>query len=288
MFNQSVKTMCTSYLQKDVHSVQLVDRKQNNVYKRETVLSTDVLPFVRARDYEQTLRLIAQSHKDSWYLHYHFFCDDAAEAVRRVPSVTYSFNRSRVLRRAQISGARMCNLAHKKGLFYYVTDMVVSCSFDALVFASLLNTFKKFDDEITIEFKSLHIIGRNRKRLLMGRYEELIEKFYRRSKLPRNSVHFARLEDEDLLGAIRTKVTTTKPLFDIVHIICDVLGDDVETIKFGDKGYFEMSRICTVELDLYTERPFDSIVNNFNYRKFSSFGCYANGQNIVNLKHQNL
>lgn len=288
MFYLLVIVMETNYLQNDVHNIKDVFRTKKPLYKSECVLSTEVLPMIRAKDYEDTLRLIYQSHKDSWYLHYHFIADDGAAAVRRVPSVTHHFNRSRVLRRAQISGARMCNLARYKSRFYYVTDMVVSCSFDALVFASLLNSYKHFDNEFTVEFKALEVFGRNRKRLLAGRYDELIEKFYRRSKLPRNSVTFHRLDDEEFLGALRTKVTTTKPIFDIAHILCDVLCNDIESIKFGDLGLFEMSRSSTVNLDLYTERPFDGIVNDFQYRKFSSFGCYANGQNIVNLKHKKL
>lgn len=281
--------MNKSYFANEVKRPFLVNRSSKPRYTCERVLSTEVFPFVRAREYEQTLKLIAAAHPDSWFIRYHFFTDDAVEAVRRVPSVTMQFNRSRVLRRAQISGARMCCLSRHSSLFYYVTDMVVSCSYDALVFATLLNTFKKFDEQIIVEFKSLHIEGRGRKRLLVQRYDELIEKFYRRSKLPRNAVRFSRLDsDEILLGDIRCELTTTKPLFDIIRILCDVLNDDIESIKFGKHTIFEMSRVSTINLDSYTFRPIDGIVDKFNYRKFSSFGCYANGQNIVNLKHSAL
>lgn len=281
--------MNKSYFANEVKRPQIVNRCSKPRYTCENVLSTEVFPFVRAREYAQTLKLIAAAHPDSWFIRYHFMTDDAEAAVRRVPSVTMQFNRSRVLRRAQISGARMCCLSHHNLLYYYVSDMVVSCSYDALVFATLLNTFQKFDDKIVVEFKSLHIEGRGRKRLLVHHYDELVEKFYRRSKLPRNAVRFSRLDsDEILLGDIRCELTTTKPLFDIIRILCDVLNDDVESIKFGKHTLFEMSRVSTIDLDSYTFRPIDGIVDKFNYRKFSSFGCYANGQNIVNLKHSAL
>lgn len=279
--------MSNNYFTRAVNRPQFVHRSNKPRYRCESVLSTEVFPFVRAREYEKTLDLIAAAHPDSWYIRYHFFSDNAEEAVRRVPSVTMQFNRSRVLRRAQISGARMCCLSHHNVLYYYVTDMVVSCSYDALVFASLLNTFKKFDEKIIVEFKYLFVEGRNKKRIMARRLDELIEKFYRRSKLPRNAVRFSRLDD-DVDGDIRCELTTTKPIFDIIRILCDVLNDDIVAIKFGKHTMFEMSRVSTIDLDSYTFRPIDGIVEKFNYRKFSSFGCYANGQNIVKLKHSAL
>lgn len=280
--------MSYNYLHKDPEKPIRVFRQQKPLYKRESVLSTDVFPMIRARDYEQTLQLIAAAHRDRWYLHYHFFSSDAAEAVSRVPSVIRQFNRSRVLRRAHISGARMCNLSQYQSMFYYVSDIVTSCSFDALVFASLLNTYKRFDSHCIVSFRSLMVEGRQRKRLLASRYDDLIEKFFRRSKLPRNSVHFSRCDDEYLLGEIRTKITTTKPLFDVINILCDVLGDDVQQINFGEHKHFTMSRSSTVDIDLYSVRPIDDMLNNFRYHKFSSFGLYANGQNIVNLNTSKL
>ena len=94
--------MKRNYLARDLDAPYLVTRVSKPFHKCETVLTTDVLPLIRAQRWHDSLVAIGNNHRDAWYLRYTFEYRDAAEAVKRVPSVIAQMNRSRVLRRAKI------------------------------------------------------------------------------------------------------------------------------------------------------------------------------------------
>lgn len=276
--------MKRNYLARDLDAPFLVTRVSKPFHKCETVLTTDVLPLIRAQRWHDSLVAIGNNHRDAWYLRYTFEYRDAAEAVKRVPSVIAQMNRSRVLRRAKISGARMCVIQQWHGRkSKYISNLVCSCSFDAMVFASLLNTFDRFDDQFYIDFKPLSFGKRNRKNVLRAKFDDLVEKFYRRSKLPRNTVGIHRCEDSELLGALRMRITTVKPIFDVALMACDIFGDEVDGISFGDGSILDLSRSPNIDIDDYAVRPFDTFTNNFVYRQFRGFGIYSDNREIQKL-----
>lgn len=276
--------MKRNYLARDLDAPYLVTRVSKPFHKCETVLTTDVLPLIRAQRWHDSLVAIGNNHRDAWYLRYTFEYRDAAEAVKRVPSVIAQMNRSRVLRRAKISGARMCNIQQWHGKrCKYLTNIVCSCTFDALVFANLLNSFDYFDDSFTLTFKPLDVVGRQRKQAIKYKIDDYIEKFYRRSKFARNMVALHRCEDDDFLGSFSIQVTTVKPIFDVALIACDIFKDDIEAVTFGDGSMFEMSRYPNIDVDDYVTRPIDKIKADFCFRPFRGFGLYADNREILKL-----
>lgn len=282
--------MNNSYLHRDPEQPYYPRRVSKPRYKCETVLSTEVLPLVRAQQWRDNLIAISKQHRDAWFIKYVFGAADAEKAVLRVPAVIAQLNRSRVLRRAKVSGARMCNIHLWNGRHKhkYITDIVVSCSFDAMVFASLLNSFDTFDNGFTITFKPLNVQGRNRKQILRHHIDDLIEKFYRRSKFPRNMVAIHRCEDLDFFGSFDLEFCTVKPIFDVCLIACDIFGDEIDGIKFKGGPTFELTRSPNIDLDDYVTRPFDKITSNFVYRQFRGFGQYSDNREILKLLKPNL
>ena len=276
--------METNYLTRNPEKPNYPQRVSKPRYTCETVLQTDVLPLVRAQEWRDKLVAIGEHHKDAWYIKYVFSSTDAASAVLRVPAVIAQTNRSRVLRRAKISGARMCNIQQWHGKrCKYLTNIVCSCTFDALVFANLLNSFDYFDSSFTLTFKPLNVVGRNRKQAIKYKIDDYIEKFYRRSKFARNMVALHRCEDDDFLGSFSIEVTTVKPIFDVALIACDIFKDDIEAVTFGDGSMFEMSRYPNIDVDDYVTRPIDKIKADFCFRPFRGFGLYADNREILKL-----
>ena len=163
-----------------------------------------------------------------------------------------------------------------------------SATFDAMVFASLLNSFDTFDNGFTITFKPLNVQGRNRKQILRHHIDDLIEKFYRRSKFPRNMVAIHRCEDLDFFGSFDLEFCTVKPIFDVCLIACDIFGDEIDGIKFKGGPTFELTRSPNIDLDDYVTRPFDKITSNFVYRQFRGFGQYSDNREILKLLKPNL
>ena len=92
-------------------SKKLVMRSTAPIYKGKFALSTDVKLFHRFEHITSTMLRAAESMPDAYFVHFKITTDVPADTVRIVPSVLQSFNRSRVMRRACVSGIRMCNLA---------------------------------------------------------------------------------------------------------------------------------------------------------------------------------
>lgn len=273
-----------NYLARDPEKPFYPHRVSKPRYKCENVLSTEVLPLVRANQWRENLIAISKQHRDSWFIKYQFEYKDASQAVLRVPAVIAQMNRSRVLRRAKISGARMCCLQQWLGKRHrYITDIVVSCAFDAMVFAALLNSFDSFDDSFTLNFKPIEHHGRNAKQVLRRKIDDLIEKFYRRSKFARNMVALHRCEDDEFLGSFSLKITTVKPIFDVALIACEIFEDELDGVTFGDGRMFAMSRSADIDVDDYVARPIDKMTNDFVFRPFRGFGRYADNTEILKL-----
>ena len=260
----------------------LVSRSDNPIYKCECVLSTDVLPIVGFDAVTKQFDRVFTNHSRPWYLHYHFYGDTPKDLVRRVPSILNCFNRSRRLRRARISGLRLCNLDTTKKPYRYTTDMVISSSYGAMLFATLANNYCRIDSEVYITFNPLvkqsYKGRRDMCRAKEFRHLDLVEKFFRRSKLSRHSCTIDRLEDEDLLdlGVIVWVVRSSRSIFDIVFAIIEALYDDISTVEFGPLRLLQLSKTPTADVDNYWQRPVDKFLYDARFKKASAFGIYHN------------
>lgn len=259
---------------------QMVKRAPVPVYRRENVLTTDYLPIVGVDNLTQHFPTVFANHSDPWYLHYEFYHDDAVEAVRRVPSILNSFNRSRTLRRARISGIRLCNLDTSRKPFRCINDMVISSTYGAMLIASLADTFCSIHQEVIINFTAS---GKRDKRLKEYRHNALLDKFWRRSNLSRHSVMIERLEDDDplSLGFLSWRVTTTKSLFDVVYKLIEILYSEIDEVIFGALRSLRLSKSPTFDPEDYLYRPMDKVLVNVRYRRYSAFGVYHNNPQFL-------
>ena len=259
----------------------MVRRSTKPVYTCERVLSTDSLPIVGFDAVTTLFPVVFAKHSRPWYLHYRFYGNDPADMVKRVPSIINAFNRSRTLRKAKISGIRICNVDCSNHKMRYVTDMVVSSSYGAILMAALANNFEKIDNVARISFYPVATKGlrctRDMKRAKEVRHQDLVEKFFRRSKLSRHSCTIDRHEDEDPLnlGIIEWEVRATRSLFDIVYKIIEVLYDDILDVSFGTPRFFVLSKTPTADVDNYLQRPVDKLLHNLRYKRASAFGIYC-------------
>ena len=255
----------------------LVNRSRKPNYKRETVLTTDVLPIVGFSNLTKHFPDVFASHNDPWYLHYEFYDKDVEKIAKRIPSILNSFNRSRVLRRAKISGIRLCNIDCTSKIPRCINDMVVSSTYGAILIASLADTFGSISDSVTVTFKPV-ARRRDLKAHLEMRHNELLNRFWRRSHLPRHGVIIERVEDDDPLnnGYLSWRVTTSKSLFDIIYKLIEILYPEIEDVVFGSKGFFKLSKYVTADADDYMFRPMDKFLYNIRYRRYSAFGIYHN------------
>lgn len=133
--------MKDTQLLKNPQQPYLLRRSSKPIYRRENVLTTDVLPIAGFTDATKHFPDVFASHADPWYIHYEFFEKDTDKISKRVPSILNAFNRSRVLRRAKISGLRICNIDCTRRIPRCVNDMVVSSTYGAILIASLADTF---------------------------------------------------------------------------------------------------------------------------------------------------
>ena len=272
--------MSNNYLRKIAKPDFELKRSLTKVNFRPCVLSTDIVPLSKFEHFTGLMKKVSEHNRKPWFIHYQFHSTDPQEDCRRVPKVLYSINRSRVLRRAKISGLRMCNFARRGTKNYYVCDFVVSCLYDAAVIASGLYSYHNIASaEITFTSKSF--VGRGHRQLVNQRHNELLELFWRRSKLPRHFVDIERIDDDILkLGLITWRISSDRDnLIDVIYKILEVLHDDVEDVSIAN-GLIRLSRTLTADPMDYTIMPFDRLILP-RFRKYSAFGSYHNNPDYI-------
>lgn len=259
------------------HEAKIVYRSNKPVYKRENVLTTDVIPIAGFSEVTELFPDVFSQHPDAWFLHYEFFDKDTDLIRKRVPSILNAFNRSRVLRREKISGVRVCNIDCTRKIPRCVNDMVISSTYGAVLIASLADTFQRISDQVIITFKPVPN-NRDRKRWVALRSEELMNRFWRRSHLPKSGIILERIEDDDplMFGVFSWRLSTSKPIFDILFKLLTILYDEIDDVQIGSKGYFRLSKSPTADPGDYMYRPVDKLLYNIRYRRYSAFGIYHN------------
>ena len=134
----------------------LVKRSTRPVYKRECVLSTDLVPYSGVSKFIDLTADLKKECSDAWFIRSKIWrFERSADVVRVVPTIIHSFNKSRVLRRANISGLRLCNLKpNNRGQLVYTTDVVVNNTFSLECFVSAFRDFLQLPQSCTIYFKN--------------------------------------------------------------------------------------------------------------------------------------
>lgn len=262
----------------------LVRRSDAPVYKNQFVLTTDVNRLAQLDDFKKVMQLAADSSPDAWYLHFHTRAREPRDTVRIVPSALNAFNSSRVLRRSRVSGLRMCNLYQKQsGAYYYVSDMVVSCSFDAIAIASTLADYCKLANRVYVSFDYPKSCRQNPKKADYRAYaEQLIREFWSRSMLARHSV-FVSPEPHDVLSFYVTLVFEPKSmeLWPLLEYIFRSLGDKLSHLSINNNETLIISRTSQVEDDLYFAYKPTDVFARVRYRRFSAFGTFYNNPNYL-------
>lgn len=252
-------------------------RRVTDVTFAPTVLSTEFVPISRFDQFRQKMADVAKEHSNPFYIHYEFRTDDVVEAVRRVPKCLHAINRSRVLRRARISGLRMCNLVNRgPNVNYYVSDMVVSSLYDAAVICSGLLTFHKaaYAD---IEFKVDDV---RQKRFRLIKQEQMFNDFWRRSCLSRHALHIEFLEPDPLFGSLRWRISSKKlELMDAVYKVLEYLGSEISSVSMADERII-ISRNSNAEAENYSANDFQRTYP-VRYRHYSAFGIYCNNPRFL-------
>ena len=105
-----------------------------------------------------------------------------------------------------------------------------------------------------------------------------MNRFWRRSHLPKSGIILERIEDDDplMFGVFSWRLSTSKPIFDILFKLLTILYDEIDDVQIGSKGYFRLSKSPTADPDDYMYRPVDKLLYNIRYRRYSAFGIYHN------------
>lgn len=257
------------------HFHNLVKRSQNPVYKCANVLTTDVLPIAEYERFTDLMRSSAIDYPDSWYLHT-TLKGEPQDITRVLPTIIQSFNRSRPLRRARISGLRMCNYIAHINRPYYVTDMLITSTYGALLFVAALCEYANSFPDAVVTLKP----GCDKPIKSTARYvhKSAIDRFWRRAKLPQHYCTIIPNFDDPLrMGYVSWNVTS-KDIIGSLWAILENLRLDVESVKIGQ---IEISRNPLHDPEEYTVREFDKVRVPLRYRRFSAFGTFHNNSKYL-------
>lgn len=258
-----------------------VKRSSAPVHSNPFALVTDVTAFSRFDAVTATMKKAAQSMPDPYYLHFRNYFDDPADAVKIVPTVLQSFNRSRTLRRQCISGIRMCNVYSHNRSWYYVSDMVLQSAFDACMMCAGLADFAHFGSHIllTIPIPRPYINGG-----LGGhaRFAELCEKrFWNESRLRRASVGFfvESYKASNLVVRLEPHGLPHVSLLSYVLRVFNPYKGVKVSVGMGDRLIVSRDPLW-VKGEYQTFAP-DKDLARFRYRHASAFGKYHNNPDYL-------
>lgn len=118
----------------------LVKRCKESRYSGKFALSSKI-GLLRGVDlYRDALDFLKETQRQCWHCQL-VFNGKPDDVTRVVPSIFYSFNRSRILRRLKISGIRACNVIMERGNAKYVGDITFIDRLGVQCFAQALETY---------------------------------------------------------------------------------------------------------------------------------------------------
>lgn len=276
-----IKRMSFNYFQAIKLGEKRVKRSSAPVHSNPFALVTDVTAFSRFDVVTATMKKAAQSMPDPYYLHFRNYFDDPADAVKIVPTVLQSFNRSRTLRRQCISGIRMCNLYSHNFSWYYVSDMVLQSAFDTCMMCAGLADFSNFGSHILLTVpipRSYYTGGLNGKRRFANMCERI---FWNNSYLQRSSVGFFVEAWQDSFLIVRLEphgLSHVSVLSYVLRAFHEFKGVKV-AVGMGDRLIVSRDPLWNKgEYQIY--QP-DKALARFRYRHASAFGKYHNNPDYL-------
>ena len=251
----------------------MVRRSTNPYYRGKFALVTDVNVMARFDAVTQTMQRAAESMPEPYFLHFKIETECPADAVRIVPSILQSFNRTRTMRRAAVSGIRMCNLLSYNNTIDYVSDMVVSCAFDAVAISAGLAEYSSLGSHMYVQLP----IPRDYLRRRDGAqfFANLaVEKFWRSSKLRRHSV-FVAVESilaQTVLLRFEPKAISHIPLLSYILDAYKDYSDLRVEVGRGSRLIVAKSPLWLKE-DYYIFKPIE-VLNDIRFRRAAAFGAF--------------
>lgn len=260
---------------------QLVKRSTRPIYNGKFALTTNVNRLHRLDSFVELMRNASQSSPNAWWLQYHTKTKTPSDTVRIIPSVLSSFNRSRVLRRSRVSGLRMCNLYEHRNRFFYISDLVVSCSFDAIAIASAIAEFDGCGDRVFVSLPFRDRFKASKSEFVISA-ERYIETFWRKSNLARHAVfvtpntYEAMTQTVDLIFEPKTL-----PLLPLLGYILNSFDSQLLWLSIGNNQRLCISKSSMIEEDLYQTYKPTQLSANVRYKHFSAFGTFFNNPNYI-------
>lgn len=272
-------------------------KKSNAPYaKNPFCLMTDVNQLKGFEEFFELMKHAAKVFPDSWFVSFHVPTSSkypAADLVRVVPSILNDFNKSRMLRRAKVSGLRMCNLYEKSRHLIYISDILASCSFDAVAISSALADYLNLGNRIYAVFRPTPMVkefqkGESRrtpKRVLRTTGEDILEAFWRNTPLSRHEI-YTELIIDDMDDYARHVVlcfeSHSLSLPAMLEYVMTAMGKYrlFSHIEFGARND---SLILSRYDHVYSERYLSSQVTNasldLRFRNYSAFGSFFRNPN---------
>lgn len=264
----------------DLGFKKLVRRSQRKNYNRNIVLTTNVNLLSGFNDFVALMHSAASTSPTAWFLQYHTRAFKPEEIVRVVPSVLNGFNTSRILRRASVSGLRMCNLYSRGNASYYITDILLSCTFDAIAMASAIADFAKLGTRCYASFSVPR--SHSCKADLVTLADKLTAQFWRSSGLPRHAAIVQHSYENLPFSFTLIFESNTLSLPALLQHICDAFHSvkDLSYIAIGrDNDMLRLSRKDLIDESLYNVFDPDKLFASCRYRNFSAFGKFYRNPN---------
>lgn len=258
-----------------------VKRSSAPVHSNPFALVTDVTAYTKFERVTNTMLRAAESMPDAYFLHFRNTFDDPGDAVKIVPSILQSFNRSRTLRRQNISGIRMCNLYSANKSWYYVSDMVLQSAFDVCMMCAGLADFSNLGSHIllTIPIPRTYLNGGAQSHL---HFADLCEKrFWTLSRVLRSSVGFfvESYKGSNLVIRLEPhRIAHISLLSHVLQVFNPYKGVRV-SVGLGDR--LIVSRTPLWNQNDYAIYAPDKSLANFRYRHASAFGKYHNNPDYL-------
>ena len=252
----------------------LVQRSTAPYYKSNFALVTEVTHFGQFDTVTATMLRAAQSMPEPYFIHVKIETDTPADMVRVVPSILQSFNRTRTLRRQCVSGIRMCNLVRTPEDWHYISDMVVSCSFDAVALCAGLAEYASLGSHVLVTFE----IPRNfRNQGDRGRDKFVTmqeQRFWKRSRLSRSAVGVFADSWQGYKVVIRFEPHSLSHIALLNYIL--IAFHDVKDlhVEVGRGSRLIVSRLPLWDKHDYAIFKPDAVAVGVRYRRAAAFGRY--------------
>ncbi len=260
----------------------LVERSAKPRYNGKFALSTDVNLIRQYDTFTETMVRAAATMDDPFFIHFKTETDTPRDMIRLVPSILQSFNRTRTLRRARISGLRMCNLFTDSGDWYYVSDMVVACAFDALAITAALADYAHVGSFIRVRY---NVPAKYKGRGVHGLRDYaayLIDRFWFKTKLSRHSVaiHFDENHSTPEYIYLEFEPKSLSHISLLSYLLggfsSDILSTNLLAVEVGRNYRLVITRRPLWYKGDYLVYSPDKALNNYRYHHCAGFGFYYN------------